>query len=425
MTREKTKGTTTMGMAASQARLLSLTCRLNDIEYKAQNIESQKIALATQKDEVYQKYCDALDKKKIQIKFQNGAKTEYVDATFSNVCGYDPDRLSQYSLRDAKTGKIILDSETAEMYSLVDLDGYKMFRDKYTFAWAMMGFYNCGDEEGDAFTAPETSFETGDLIADELSRIGYRDIEDSDEETFMSDVERFVFELYYDKDPSSAKDSKLSEYYNNAVAMLNDEDDEDHDYSPAEIKEAFDKFKNRLYEKHADEIYKYMNVDKQSDGDLAEIELDDEDLETYGIEWDKNKFNYYVKLYESIEEAGGFVEMDPQYASGEDGKEWFNNMIQSGRVLIDVYNPDKKQWEATSVATSTKGNNLQEVQDDKDLKKIEAEYEHELSVINSKDTKFDQDLSKLETERTAITTEMESIKKVRNDNSERTFGIFG
>ena len=61
-----------MGMAASQARLLTLTSRLHDVEYKAQNIESQKIALATQKDELYQNYCDALDAKKIQVAFNNG-----------------------------------------------------------------------------------------------------------------------------------------------------------------------------------------------------------------------------------------------------------------------------------------------------------------------------------------------------------------
>ena len=64
-----------MGMAASQARLLTLTSRLHDVEYKAQNIESQKIALATQKDELYQNYCDALDAKKIQVAFNNGAVT--------------------------------------------------------------------------------------------------------------------------------------------------------------------------------------------------------------------------------------------------------------------------------------------------------------------------------------------------------------
>lgn len=45
------------------------------------------------------------------------------------------------------------------------------------------------------------------------------------------------------------------------------------------------------------------------------------------------------------------------------------------------------------------------------MKKAEAEYEHELDIINRKDTKFDQDLSKLETERTSITTEVDSIKR--------------
>ena len=37
---------------------------------------------------------------------------------------------------------------------------------------------------------------------------------------------------------------------------------------------------------------------------------------------------------------------------------------------------------------------------------------------------FASELSKLETERSAITTEMESISKVRDENVERTFGIF-
>ena len=50
--------------------------------------------------------------------------------------------------------------------------------------------------------------------------------------------------------------------------------------------------------------------------------------------------------------------------------------------------------------------------------------EYELKKINAKDTKYDKELSKLETERTAIKQEMDSIKTVKNDNIERTFGIF-
>ena len=56
-----------MGMSASQARLLTLTNRLHDIEYKAQNIQAQKLALATQQDALYQEYCDALDAQNIMV----------------------------------------------------------------------------------------------------------------------------------------------------------------------------------------------------------------------------------------------------------------------------------------------------------------------------------------------------------------------
>ena len=144
----------------------------------------------------------------------------------------------------------------------------------------------------------------------------------------------------------------------------------------------------------------------------------------YPEDYPKGEFEFYVHLFEEIQAAGGCQEIDPQYESGEEGNEWLNNMVEAGLVLIDVYDPDSKEWTETSVATSTNANYLQEVQDDTDLKKAEAEYEHELDIINRKDTKFDQDLTKLETERTSITTEMESIQKVRDDNIERTFGIF-
>ena len=58
------------------------------------------------------------------------------------------------------------------------------------------------------------------------------------------------------------------------------------------------------------------------------------------------------------------------------------------------------------------------------MRKAEAKYEHNLSKINAQDKKYDLSLSKLETERTALTTQYDSLKKVIDDNIERTFGIF-
>ena len=61
MQKGQIKDVTKMGMAASQARLLSLTARIHDVEYQAQSIQNAKVALATQQDKVYEDYQKALD----------------------------------------------------------------------------------------------------------------------------------------------------------------------------------------------------------------------------------------------------------------------------------------------------------------------------------------------------------------------------
>ncbi len=54
-----------MGMAASQARLLSITARMTDVEYKSQQISNTKIRLADESEEVAQAYTTALNKQKL------------------------------------------------------------------------------------------------------------------------------------------------------------------------------------------------------------------------------------------------------------------------------------------------------------------------------------------------------------------------
>ena len=59
--------------------------------------------------------------------------------------------------------------------------------------------------------------------------------------------------------------------------------------------------------------------------------------------------------------------------------------------------------------------------DTKAIKVAEAKYEHDLKEIEQKDKQFDLTLTKLETERQALTTEYESVKKVVEENIDRTF----
>ena len=185
---------------------------------------------------------------------------------------------------------------------------------------------------------------------------------------------------------------------------------------------ALNDFRKFLYDNYGEEIYDKMNINKAGDKDL------DNDLDYPDQTWGdiKQEFNYYVNLWSAINSAGGCQVVDSQYTEGEQGNTWFQNMLETGLATLMAYDitGHKNEWTDTSVATSTNNNYIQEVPDDAAAKKAEAKYEHELDILNRKDTKFDTELSTLETERKAITTEMESIEKVRDENVDRTFGIF-
>lgn len=75
-----------MGLAASQARLLTLTSRMHSIEYKAQKLEAEKLQLANDSDQVYNTYLNALDATKVQYRFVNDdGSTAFTNATFADL----------------------------------------------------------------------------------------------------------------------------------------------------------------------------------------------------------------------------------------------------------------------------------------------------------------------------------------------------
>lgn len=387
-----------MGLSASQARLLSITSRMHDVELKAQSIESQKIALATQQDELYQDYCDALDAKKIQVGITNGVGgISYVDANYNNVCKYNPDRKMQYSLKDSSTGLIIVDENIKEMY-----EDYR--NDKYSFAWAMLGF--------DGRFGWQDNNEGEDHGIDGR-KVG---INPNDYDLLMTEVEQTYF------DSLSHEDSKNTQLYKAYEKYI--EASENGDLS--EKRNALKDFRDALYssKENKEAIYKLMCLNKNEDKSIVIENNDYSDINPKDNVFCESEFNYYIRLFENITNSGGCISISNICEDGDTGNEWFNNMISSGKVLIDVYNDNKKEWTATSIATSTNQNYLQEVPDEAAIKKAEAKYEHDLSILNRKDKSFDRDLNKLETERTALKTEIDSIKQVKNDNTERTFGIF-
>ena len=129
------------------------------------------------------------------------------------------------------------------------------------------------------------------------------------------------------------------------------------------------------------------------------------------------------KTFDDINKYGGYIlegtAKDPVGKYGDDSN-WFTTMVNEGLLFLFKNDNEGNEYQV-NVATDT---SLQEVTDDIDLKKAEAKYEADMRKINAKDKKFDTDLAALESERNAISTEMDTLKSVAKDNVDRTFKLF-
>ena len=124
-----------------------------------------------------------------------------------------------------------------------------------------------------------------------------------------------------------------------------------------------------------------------------------------------------LEYYQIIK--GGYIIVEDEQATST---EWLTNMINSGTAIFTQYDRTDDSIFETNVATNV---GLQEVTDETEIKKAEAEYEASMRKIDNKDKQYDVELAHLENERTAIKTEIDTLKTIIKDNVDRTFKLFG
>ena len=107
-----------MGLAASQARLLSLTARMHDIEYKAQKLEAQKLQMANKSQQVYNEYEDALNEQKIQYKIIGAdGSASYKDATVKDLVTATGEAKSDYIMHNIATNQMYCTAAQIEAFN--------------------------------------------------------------------------------------------------------------------------------------------------------------------------------------------------------------------------------------------------------------------------------------------------------------------
>ena len=117
-----------MGLASSQARLLSITARLSSNEYESQQISNAKMRLATQSQEASETYIAALNDTQFSfVSYDSTGESFNTALTAATLYEY-ADNKNQYILTNA-AGKVLLNN--TDLYNYKNSSNLDEFLAKY------------------------------------------------------------------------------------------------------------------------------------------------------------------------------------------------------------------------------------------------------------------------------------------------------
>lgn len=374
-----------MGMAAGQARLLSITARLSDNEASGQALSYSKQRLADETEQLNTEYLAALSATKLTVLTGfNGTIANYSDISYNLMTGYNTVACGrQYIITNAK-GKILVT-----------------------------------DKQAKAFEAGNGDFNIF------LAELGYTQADIDD----ISD------------DEAQTKIHEAWDKYFTSVGI--NFDDEEHEEGNAEIQYGYQSFgDNKLYNGYPTytingetkainyegttqeqrELYDYaVAITTQFYGDgtynpkdsAATIALQTaNDVESGYISYLRNIFN-------KMASAGYYTEQNENDTIKDDA--WFEQQIREGKLLLQYYSATDKSFVSTTVSDDDA---IQEVEDEREIALVEAKYNQEIASLEKKDQNIDLELKKIDTEHNALQTEYESVKNVVDKNVEKSFSMF-
>lgn len=133
---------------------------------------------------------------------------------------------------------------------------------------------------------------------------------------------------------------------------------------------------------------------------------------------DSGATSYYTNVFNEINENGSTSITDDESSNSD----WLYQQLNSGNLTLSEYNSDDEDFE--DVSWKSGDTTLKTSTDDTQTAKAEASYDSTMAQIQSKDKRFDLQLQNINTEHTAVQTEIDSVKKVIDKNIDRSFKIF-
>ena len=423
-----------MGLSASQGRLLLLTARRSDLEYRAQQISQKRLILSQQLEEISLEYENATSNRQMKINLFGTDKDENgntINRTMNLTYAALVSGVYQHGeeLTGIQKSNLVQSGgwTSNNAYRLVSTDGAivvsskdeipSVHRSTNTDSFSsekLEGYDNVYD------ITKESPNKDGDMEKRTV-RLGiippkFQKNDDGSETDKQTELykklngnDALTANVFFNAEKGIVKigDGEEAKYYDIATGKENTEVPAGLEYKEAGLYS--DETKIPKSTKITDDSYEYGdNLVEGNDGCYTLYDKDGNIVNRYIVDE-----NLRLGMTDS---AGAY-----------DGPNYLQDCLRNGKYLLEQGKVDQNtdegfRWSSVSWDTTSNISDSYYTEDDDAAK---AKYDRLQSQIQAQDKKLELELDNIETQRSAVTTEVESVEKVINDDIEGTFNAFG
>ena len=417
-----------MGLSASQGRLLLLTARRSDLEYRAQQISQKRLVLSQQLEEISLEYENATSNRQMKIDLFLNDGSEEASTRTQRQCNLTYADLVSGTVNAGGPGSKISGiqaySRTQEReyvsnthYRLVSVDGAIVVSD---------------EREIPKTSSEDTVEESKAALADKdkygeylyKSSVTTNGNETSSEYALVAKADSDLAALLGSED--DPRDVKID--LKKGIVKFEDDDGNDLYFNIKDGSKITDneQLKGLTYEnKNACTLYpdaSKIPMSKKVTTSEEELYLEKGNDGVYSLR--KGKNGSVLQRY-IIDETLKYGSTDVNGTS--DGPNYLQDCLRNGKYLLQKCDENKDvdegyKWTNISWDATT---NISDRYYDEDDDAAKAKYDRLQTQIQAQDKKLELELDNIETQRSAVTTEVESVEKVINEDIESTFNAFG
>ena len=372
-----------MGMAASQARLLSITARLSDNEHSGQAVTYAKIRLANQTESLNKEYLDALKATKLTVLTGfNGSEEQYTDISYGLMTGYNTvANGAQYVVTDKK-GKILVSRKFADAFEAGNGD-YNVFLSRLGYTQSDIVIKN-GDTSVSEDEHKEVQQRIHEAWDQYLASVGLH----------IGVDEEHGLDFGYTTFSTSSFDGYPTYTVNGDTKALN------YTGTNREQRDFYD-YATALTESYYGTSSSAMILKNPSVSDNS------------------GYINYLKNIFDKMNSCGYYTEQD-EGKTLKDNK-WFEEQLRAGNIQLEYYSAVKRGFISTTIDSD---NAIQEVTDERELAIAEQKYRTDLEKLEAQDNRYDLELKKLDTEHNTLQTEYQVLADLVKNNVEKSFKTF-